>query len=282
MWHSPIKDFLSIYPAIHLFITHPSMHVFISPSSHFNAHFFLHSGSLGSAGSYKKPIYHGHGSYVSWVWESRQEEQAFNSEAQVIHIERKRECCHATQSCKMWVLCPLIGVSLGMAVVTQSPDVSAVEEETVNITCCWPGQIERFKVTWFKNQTQVKTETSVKKKQDNQKSKPTCSELTFEPIRRGDSGRYTCKLTMDIPKYAVYVGTGTLVTVITGQKKGKRLERTDVITVAAGGWHVADCTTSFITSDCKNHSFGCCAFQTLMKMNFSTTSWDACLSSLFS
>lgn len=123
---------------------------------------------------------------------------------------------------------------MGMAAVTQSHDVSAVEGETVKITCCWPKQIKRCTVIWSKNQTQVKNETSVTT-QDNDQKSSTCSDLTLKSIRREDSGSYTCKLVMVIPKYAVYEGTGTLVTVMDGQKKGKKKERTHVITVAAGG-----------------------------------------------
>lgn len=123
---------------------------------------------------------------------------------------------------------------MGMAAVTQSPDVSAVEGETVKITCCWPKQIERYTVTWLKNRTKVKTETSVNKR-DNQKGKSTCSDLTFESIRTEDSGSYTCKLVKEIPAYAVSEGTGTLVTVMDGQKKGKTKERKYIVTVAAGG-----------------------------------------------
>lgn len=181
----------------------------------------------------------------------------------------------------MWVLCRLVGVSSGMAAVTHSPDVSAVEGESVKINCCWPGQIERCAVTWLKNQTIVKTETYVKK-QDNRKMDSTCSHLTFESIRREDSGRYNCKLVIEIPKYTVYEGTGTLLTVTAGQKKGQIKEKRGVITVAAGGWHDANCTAFYLTSYFKQCFFSCSTLQIRMKMNFSTTSWDACLSSLFS
>ncbi|XP_075890042.1 uncharacterized protein LOC142893391 isoform X2 [Nelusetta ayraudi] len=122
-------------------------------------------------------------------------------------------------------------VSSGMAVVNQSPDVSVMEGETVNITCCWPEQGTRFKVNWMKNQTEVKIET-FEAKQDNEQKSPTCSSLTFESIRREDSGKYTCKLNVEIPRLASYEGHGTLITVLAAQNKGIEKEKTYLITVA--------------------------------------------------
>ncbi|XP_075890040.1 uncharacterized protein LOC142893389 isoform X1 [Nelusetta ayraudi] len=105
-------------------------------------------------------------------------------------------------------------VSQSASVITQSPDVSVMEGEAVNITCCWPEQDERFTLNWMKNQTEMKIKTFLTK-QDNEQKSPTCSSLTFESIKREDSGKYTCKLTVEIPKLASYEGNGTIIKVTT-------------------------------------------------------------------
>ncbi|GLD64071.1 uncharacterized protein AKAME5_001563400, partial [Lates japonicus] len=48
--------------------------------------------------------------------------------------------------------------STGTLVVTQTRDVSVMEGETVNISCCWEGQSDRVKFNWLKNQTAVTNE----------------------------------------------------------------------------------------------------------------------------
>ncbi|XP_025762280.1 receptor-type tyrosine-protein phosphatase-like [Oreochromis niloticus] len=105
-------------------------------------------------------------------------------------------------------------VSSGMLVVTQSPDVSVMEGETVNITCCWTGMFERAGVAWLKNQTVIKREAkffqshgSLKKEAKN------CSSLNISNIRTEDSGTYICKVTVEIPSLFESKGSGTIITV---------------------------------------------------------------------
>ncbi|XP_076581604.1 uncharacterized protein LOC143317355 [Chaetodon auriga] len=100
-------------------------------------------------------------------------------------------------------------VSSGVRVVTQTPDVSIMEGEAVNITCCWTGEFKRLTVKWLKNQTNIKSETF---------SNPlpvasTCSVLAFTTIRVEDSGTYTCKVFQDIPVLTVVEGEGTVISV---------------------------------------------------------------------
>uniref|UniRef100_A0AAX7V4X9 Ig-like domain-containing protein n=1 Tax=Astatotilapia calliptera TaxID=8154 RepID=A0AAX7V4X9_ASTCA len=83
----------------------------------------------------------------------------------------------------------LAAVSSGMFVVTQSPDVSVMEGETVNITCCWAGTFERFRVNWLKNQTVIKREAKLNQSHGSlKKEAKTCSPLNISNIRTEDSG----------------------------------------------------------------------------------------------
>lgn len=113
------------------------------------------------------------------------------------------------------LLCLFPGVSSGV-LVTQTPDVSVVEGETVNITCCWTGKFSgRITINWLKNQTNIKTET-LKRHSDGSLREETsnCSVLTFTTITRQDSERYTCTVSVDIPHLFVYEGNGTVITVM--------------------------------------------------------------------
>ncbi|XP_071399894.1 uncharacterized protein [Centroberyx affinis] len=107
-------------------------------------------------------------------------------------------------------------------VVTQSPDVTIKEGETVRIDCCWDVNIIKGTVNWLKNQTTVSNETtgfktitinngqcqgSLKKKKCN------CLNLTFSNIMRNESGRYICKVIVEIPQYYQAQGNGTVITV---------------------------------------------------------------------
>ncbi|XP_008292129.1 uncharacterized protein LOC103366239 isoform X2 [Stegastes partitus] len=105
-------------------------------------------------------------------------------------------------------------VSLGTFVVIQSPDVSVMEGQTVDITCCWTEKFERVRVNWLKNETEIKNEIFQKKSQGSLKSATNCSILNFPNIRRNESGRYICRVFMDIPYYASTKGNGTLITVM--------------------------------------------------------------------
>ncbi|XP_043953957.1 B- and T-lymphocyte attenuator-like [Gambusia affinis] len=105
-------------------------------------------------------------------------------------------------------------VSSDALVVTQSPDVSVQEGETGNITCCWEGTAERVGIKWLKNQTLINNKTVLIQStgsKNEQKSK--CSVLIIENMIRSDSGRYICKVTVEIPLLAIAEGKGTTITV---------------------------------------------------------------------
>ncbi|KAL3986502.1 transmembrane and immunoglobulin domain-containing protein 2 [Sarotherodon galilaeus] len=105
-------------------------------------------------------------------------------------------------------------VSSGMFVVTQSPDVSVMEGETVNITCCWTGTFERVRVNWLKNQTVIKSEINFFQSHGSLKKEvKTCSSLNISNIRTEDSGTYICKVIVEIPSLTESRGNGTIITV---------------------------------------------------------------------
>ncbi|CAI5669504.1 unnamed protein product [Oreochromis niloticus] len=108
----------------------------------------------------------------------------------------------------------LLAVSSSMFVVTQSPDVSVMEGETVSITCCWTRTFERFRVAWLKNQTIIKRETNANQSPESlKKEAKTCSSLNISNIRTEDSGTYICKVTVKIPSLTVSKGNGTIIIV---------------------------------------------------------------------
>ncbi|XP_038587564.1 leucine-rich repeats and immunoglobulin-like domains protein 1 isoform X1 [Micropterus salmoides] len=105
-------------------------------------------------------------------------------------------------------------VSSGTLVVTQSPDVSVMEGERVNITCCVTGGFERMRISWLKKQ--IKTETFESKNYSQgslRKESSGCSDLIFINITREDAGRYTCRMTVEIPLLKEAEGNGTVITV---------------------------------------------------------------------
>ncbi|XP_007555929.1 uncharacterized protein LOC103140630 [Poecilia formosa] len=105
-------------------------------------------------------------------------------------------------------------VSSDALVVTQSPDVSVQEGETANISCCWKGTAERVRITWLKNQTLIKNKTNINQStgfHDEKKNK--CSVLIIETMTRNDSGKYICKVTVEIPVLKEVEGKGTTITV---------------------------------------------------------------------
>ncbi|XP_039887728.1 transmembrane and immunoglobulin domain-containing protein 2-like [Simochromis diagramma] len=117
-------------------------------------------------------------------------------------------------------------VSSGTFVVTQSPDVSVMEGETVNITCCWAGTFERFRVNWLKNQTVIKREAKLNQSHGSlKKEAKTCSPLNISNIRPEDSGTYICKVTVEIPSLTEATGNGTIITV--GEKMMNNNNHTD-------------------------------------------------------
>lgn len=112
-------------------------------------------------------------------------------------------------------LCLFSGVSSGMFVITQSPDVSVVEGQTVNISCCWTGEPATMTVSWLKNQTTIKSTKFLNNHSDKSLRNETsdCSVLTFMTIKRDDAGTYTCKMAVEIPVLTVFEGHSTVITV---------------------------------------------------------------------
>ncbi|XP_035531408.1 uncharacterized protein LOC118338242 [Morone saxatilis] len=108
-------------------------------------------------------------------------------------------------------------VSSGTLVVTQTPAVSAMEGEAVKISCCWnlTGEAERMRVSWLKNQTSVKEIIIIKNHSQGSLRNATsdCLNLTFTKISKEASGRYTCKVSVEIPFFAESEGSGTVLTV---------------------------------------------------------------------
>uniref|UniRef100_A0AAX7TLX0 Ig-like domain-containing protein n=1 Tax=Astatotilapia calliptera TaxID=8154 RepID=A0AAX7TLX0_ASTCA len=114
-------------------------------------------------------------------------------------------------------------VSSGTFVVTQSPDVSVMEGETVNITCCWTGKFERFRVNWLKNQTVIRSDYFINQPNASlKKEEKKCSFLKISNIRSDDSGTYICKVTVEMPSLTEAKGNGTVITVKAKKKKDKR------------------------------------------------------------
>uniref|UniRef100_A0A3B3TP66 Ig-like domain-containing protein n=1 Tax=Poecilia latipinna TaxID=48699 RepID=A0A3B3TP66_9TELE len=119
-------------------------------------------------------------------------------------------------------LCP--GVSSDALVVTQSPDVSVQERETGNISCCFKGSAERVRITWLKNQTLIKNKTDIDQSTGfhiEQKNK--CSVLIIETMTRNDSGKYICKVTVEIPVLKEVEGNGTTITVTARENRTESL-----------------------------------------------------------
>ncbi|KAL7376040.1 hypothetical protein ABVT39_028344 [Epinephelus coioides] len=118
-------------------------------------------------------------------------------------------------------------VPSGTLVVTQSPDVSVMEGETVNITCCWKLGFGRMRVIWLKNQTNIIKNGISNLINQSQGLMPNetsnCSHLTFPNVTREDSGRYICRVTVEIPSLTVVNGSGTVITVTA---KGNTMDNT--------------------------------------------------------
>ncbi|XP_038124349.1 uncharacterized protein LOC119772117 [Cyprinodon tularosa] len=100
--------------------------------------------------------------------------------------------------------------------VIQSPDLSVLEGETLNISCCWSNNTQRTGIQWLKNQSLIKTETVNLHPGGSQTDKPmSCSLLMLTNITSRDSGTYICKITVEIPVLDVFEGSGTTITVTT-------------------------------------------------------------------
>ncbi|XP_031135376.1 uncharacterized protein LOC116036069 [Sander lucioperca] len=115
-------------------------------------------------------------------------------------------------------------VSSGTHVVTQTTDVSVTEGGAVNITCCWTRQLGRVGVNWLKNHiNEIINETAIIQTEifswknhsqgSLQKETSNCSHLILTNVTREDSGRYICKVVVEIPSLNVVSGDGTVITV---------------------------------------------------------------------
>uniref|UniRef100_A0A3Q2ZMH8 Ig-like domain-containing protein n=1 Tax=Kryptolebias marmoratus TaxID=37003 RepID=A0A3Q2ZMH8_KRYMA len=117
-------------------------------------------------------------------------------------------------------LCP--GVSSDTLVVSQSPDVSVLEGETVNISCCWNKTDRRVGIKWLKNQTTIKNKTILNQSSDSLKEQArSCSFLILSNITNRDSGSYICKVSVEIPVLTEAEGKGTTITVTTRGKSSE-------------------------------------------------------------
>ncbi|XP_067381490.1 uncharacterized protein [Channa argus] len=132
-------------------------------------------------------------------------------------------------------------VSSGSFDVTQSHDVSVMEGDTVDISCCWMGTAEKIRVIWLKNPTEIKNETKQKNQtqiknetkeitQSVKNETSICWNLTFSNIRPEDSGTYICKVTVEIPVYKSSNGS-TVITVMTREEMKDKTEEAAVATV---------------------------------------------------
>ncbi|XP_013872684.1 uncharacterized protein LOC106523706 [Austrofundulus limnaeus] len=103
-------------------------------------------------------------------------------------------------------------------VVTQSPDVSVSEGQTVNISCCWTGRQSRIGIIWLKNNKSIKNETIKDQTSTSPEERAKiCSFLTFSNIMSKDSGSYTCRVFVEIPKLTLAKGNSTTITVTAGE-----------------------------------------------------------------
>ncbi|XP_035004204.1 uncharacterized protein LOC118102253 isoform X1 [Hippoglossus stenolepis] len=99
-------------------------------------------------------------------------------------------------------------------IVTQTPDVSVMEGDALNITCCFTSMSERARFNWRKHLTENWNQSSVINKwPQGSQMNHSCSTLTFSNITREDSGKYICNVTVEIPLYSMKEGNGTVITV---------------------------------------------------------------------
>ncbi|KAG8006298.1 hypothetical protein GBF38_005545 [Nibea albiflora] len=81
-------------------------------------------------------------------------------------------------------------------------------------------------VNWLKNQTEIRGKTKLWNYRNNSQASPQkknsgCSYLAFMNITREDSGRYTCRLTVEIPQLCIHEGNGTIITVTARDNSNK-------------------------------------------------------------
>ncbi|KAM3591266.1 uncharacterized protein V6R79_025709 [Siganus canaliculatus] len=101
------------------------------------------------------------------------------------------------------------------AAVTQSPDVTVSEGDTVELSCCWTVEYETITVQWLKNKTIVKSKRFEINDTNEQltEGKADCWNLNLTAVTEKDAGTYICKVTVDIPGYVTAEGSGTVITV---------------------------------------------------------------------
>ncbi|XP_037614006.1 uncharacterized protein LOC119481296 isoform X6 [Sebastes umbrosus] len=92
-----------------------------------------------------------------------------------------------------------------------------MEGETVTITCCGTLEFGRITFNWLKNQTDIDTEIFIMKNHSKgdslQQETSHCSNLTFTNVTRENSGRYICRVTVEVPLLKTVEGNGTVITV---------------------------------------------------------------------
>lgn len=106
--------------------------------------------------------------------------------------------------------------SAGEPAVSQTPDVSVVEGETAEISCCWTLEYQSLRVTWLKNHTEIKSNKMIFENSSHgslSDKTSNCSHLTLMNVTRDDSGRYICEVTVEIPNLNKAQGDGTVLTV---------------------------------------------------------------------
>lgn len=84
----------------------------------------------------------------------------------------------------------------------------------MEISCCWTKTAERFGLKWLKNQTLINHKTFINHSdgsRNEQRNK--CVALIIEKIKQSDSGRYICKVSVEIPVLMEAEGNGTIITV---------------------------------------------------------------------
>ncbi|XP_015259947.1 PREDICTED: uncharacterized protein LOC107104463 [Cyprinodon variegatus] len=106
------------------------------------------------------------------------------------------------------------GVSSNTLVVSQSPDISVLERQTGRISCCWTVKAQRVGVKWIKNQTMIEQRIVINEPEVSQNERPhVCSVLILTNLTSRDSGRYICKVSVELPILTEVEGNGTTITV---------------------------------------------------------------------
>ncbi|KAL0970459.1 hypothetical protein UPYG_G00242270 [Umbra pygmaea] len=116
-----------------------------------------------------------------------------------------------------WSLCSW-GINGTALLVTQSDDVTVTEGGTAQIQCCWNRTVTRVSINWWKVNSSSYNKTLLVNNSQCQNNESTqtvvcCSNWTISTLNISDSGRYICKVSIEIPGLLQSVGNGTRVTV---------------------------------------------------------------------